>query len=111
MLLLFLISMMFIYEARIETVIFDKRANWVHKSRFRCCSSKKKNKGFPLSEIAKVEAVKRGFVSQGTDTTHFVLVLTLKNGVRECILETKNPVKIKRKVISPFLLSCVVDLC
>lgn len=48
---------------------------------------------------------------QGMDTTHFVLVLTLKNGTKVNILETKNALKIKRKVIYFTLKSCVVALC
>jgi hypothetical protein len=103
MLVLFAISGIFIYDARIETVVFDKRINWAHKSKFRCCSSKKKENGFALTDIVTVNAAKRGYVLQGMDTTHFVLVLTLKNGMKVTILETKNVLKIKRKVFDSLL--------
>lgn len=100
MLVLFVLSGIFFQDAKIETVIFDKRINWVHKSRFRCCSSKKKDQGFALDDIVAVNAMKRGYIMQGMDTTHFVLVLTMKNGTKVNILETKNVLKIKRKVFS-----------
>ena len=103
MLVLFAISGIFIYDARIETVVLDKRINWAHKSKFRCCSSKKKENGFALTDIVTVNAAKRGYVLQGMDTTHFVLVLTLKNGMKVTILETKNVLKIKRKVFDLLL--------
>ena len=103
MLVLFAISGIFIYDARIETMVFDKRINWAHKSKFRCCSSIKKENGFALNDIVTVNAAKRGYVLQGMDTTHFVLVLILKNGMKVTILETKNVLKIKRKVFDLLL--------
>jgi len=55
--------------------------------------------------------VKRGYKTSGVDTIHFVLVLVLKNGAKLNILETRNQLKIKRKVSITCLAVFLADLC
>ena len=53
-------------------------------------------------------AVRRGILKNGTDTTHYALILKTVNGQRVKILETRNALRIRKEVrIAQTLTHCL----
>jgi len=74
----FFVGCCFIYAGEIETTTFDKEQGTMILTRWRITCART-FKCHSLDTIAKVSAVKRGVLSKGASTQHYVLMIFFKD--------------------------------
>jgi hypothetical protein len=106
-----LLSALMLYETHVESVTFykmpedEEEKGYVSVRRYRIISCFAKQSWYPLKNIVRVHAVKRGFIGKDADQSSYALVVTFRSGngkkdgdTKLKILETKRQQKIIKEV-------------
>ena len=94
------LSMLFFFEAKMESIEFNRELNsFSIKRHYIVPCYFPKYTFHPLSHIIRVHAARRGSVKDGMDNTVYVLIVSMLRGSEIKILETQNPTKIRKELI------------
>ena len=95
---LFVLSFVFLFAGRIESVIFDKDANEFTRVKFNIFCVKT-SKTLKISDISDIRVEKRGFETVHSSTKHFKIIIDFRNKQSVTLLESKKEEKVITQVL------------